>query len=127
MRQQEIVANKMDKIKNYYSLYIDTSENRGRGVFTDENIPEDSLIEISPVIEITNTDENTVKYIYLSSENTKKYLSLGYAGLYNHSDNENVFAKVDVETDTIRVTSKRDIKRGEELFINYGYRLDYFV
>jgi len=117
----------MDRIKSYYNLYVDQSKGRGRGVFTEEDIPKDSLVEISPVIEIINTDENTVKYIYLSSENTKKYLSLGYAGLYNHSDEENIHAKINPKNDTIKITSLRDIKRGEELFINYGYRLDYFI
>ena len=31
-------------------LYIGKSEDKGRGVFTSENIPENTLIEISPVI-----------------------------------------------------------------------------
>lgn len=117
----------MDRIKLYFSLYVDESNNRGRGVFTEQDIPKDSLVEISPVIEIIDTDEITTKYIYLSSENTKKYLALGYAGLYNHSDNPNVLSKVNPSNKTIEVKCLRDIKKGEELFINYGYRLDYFV
>lgn len=115
------------EIKTYFNLVVKISEGRGRGVFTEEDIPNNSLVEISPVIEIHKTDENTIKYVYMSSENTKKYLSLGYAGLYNHSDNPNIYAKVEPENDTIVVTSKKDIKKGSELFINYGYRLDYFV
>jgi len=117
----------MNKIKTYFSLYVDESNGRGRGVFTDQDIPKGEIVEISPVIEIKKTDENTIKYVYMSSENTKKYLALGYAGLYNHSDNPNIKSKVNPNNDTIEVNSQRDIKKGEELFINYGYRLDYFV
>lgn len=115
------------EIKTYYNLIVKESEGRGRGVFTEEDIPKGVLVEISPVIEIKKTDENTIKYVYMSSENTKKYLALGYAGLYNHSDNPNIKSKVKPNNDTIEVNSQRDIKKGEELFINYGYRLDYFV
>ena len=115
------------EIKTYYTLIVKESEGRGRGVFTEEDIPKEVLVELSPIIEIKKTDENTIKYVYMTSENTKKYISLGYAGLYNHSDEPNITSKVNPKDNTIVVKSKRDIKKGEELFINYGNRLDYFI
>ena len=55
----------MNKIKTYFSLYVDESNGRGRGVFTDQDIPKGEIVEISPVIEIKKTDENTTMAIKL--------------------------------------------------------------
>ena len=37
-------------------LYLDSTEKSGRGVFTNERIPKGTIIEISPVVVMSNED-----------------------------------------------------------------------
>jgi len=108
-------------------LYIGPSGQKGRGVFTREDIPRDTVIEISPVIVMTGRErqllDQTLLHDYIFEWGKSKQeccMALGYVPLYNHSYSSNCEYDMDYEEQTIRIKTMRFIKAGEELFINYN-------
>jgi len=107
-------------------LTIATSLNRGRGVFTSEDIIKGTTIEISPVIVLTAADRSNVEktllhdYIFEWGEDHRSAaVALGYLSIYNHIAEPNCKYQMDFEEQTISIITTRDIQAGEELFINY--------
>jgi len=108
-------------------LYIDNSSNKGRGVFTTESLPAGIVIEIAPVI-VMNPQERIIldrtrlhDYIFLwGPDETQCCVALGYASIYNHDYQSNAEYEMDFDTDTIRIKTVREIKKGEEICINYN-------
>ena len=103
------------------------SDKRGRGVFTTENIPANTVIEISPVLVLSTKDRKQVEktilfdYIFEWGENRKKAcIALGYLSLYNHAYQANCDYEMDYDSNLMRIKTVVDIKKGEELFINYN-------
>ena len=47
-------------------------------------------------------------------------MALGYIPLYNHSYNSNCEYEMEYDKKVISVRAVKDIKEGEELFINYN-------
>ena len=108
-------------------LFISDSGKKGKGVFTAQNIPAHTTIEISPVIVLTIKEraiiEQTKLYNYIfewGEEGCLCCLAFGWLSLYNHSYESNCEYDMDYATDTISVKTVRFIKAGEELFINYN-------
>jgi SET domain-containing protein len=107
-------------------LTIASSLNRGRGVFTSEDIIKGTTIEISPVIVLTAADRSNVEktllhdYIFeWGEDHTSAAVALGYLSIYNHIAEPNCKYQMDFEEQTISIITLRDIQAGEELFINY--------
>lgn len=107
-------------------LTIASSLNRGRGVFTSEDIIKGTTIEISPVIVLTAADRSNVEktllhdYIFeWGEDHTSAAVALGYLSIYNHIAEPNCKYQMDFEEQTISIITLRDIHAGEELFINY--------
>lgn len=112
-------------IKPY--LYIDKSKGRGRGVYTKEKIPAGTRIETSPVLVLTFDDTEIVdktrlhNYIFLwGAKETRSCVALGFCSIYNHDYNPNCEYEMDFKEETMSIITRRDIKKGEELFINYN-------
>jgi uncharacterized protein len=108
-------------------LYIDKTENTGRGVFTSEKIAAGTLIEIAPVIIMTKEDraylDKTLLHDYIfewGASKEKCCMALGYIPMYNHSYKSNCEYIMDYEDDVIFIQTVRAIKKGEELTINYN-------
>lgn len=112
-------------IKPY--LYIAGSEGRGRGVYTREDIPVDTVIEISPVL-VMNGEERRIldltllhDYIFEWGEQRDQCcVGLGYLSLYNHRAPSNCEYFMEYDDDIMFVKTVRDIIAGEELTINYN-------
>jgi SET domain-containing protein len=109
------------------SLFIASTENMGRGVFTSENIEKGTIIETSPVIVMSNEErkllDQTSLHDYIFEWGTKKDLccmAMGYVPVYNHSYRSNCEYEMDFDNAFISIKSVRFIKAGEELFINYN-------
>ncbi len=108
-------------------LYIAPTADMGRGVFTYENIEKGTLIEIAPVI-VMSSDERTLldktllhDYIFEWGETSEQCcMALGYVPVYNHSYSSNCEHEMDFNNGLIGIRAVRDIKAGEELFINYN-------
>jgi uncharacterized protein len=109
------------------SLFIAAAGNRGRGVFTSENIEEGTVIEISPVIVMSKEErtllDQTLLHDYIFEWGIKKdqcCMALGYVPVYNHSYRSNCEYEMDFENVSISIKTVRFVKEGEELFINYN-------
>jgi SET domain-containing protein len=109
------------------NIFIATTDNMGRGVFTSESIEEGTTIEIAPVIVMSREErrllDQTTLHDYIFEWGSKKdqcCMALGYVPVYNHSYRSNCEYEMDFENDTISIRTVRFIKKGEELFINYN-------
>jgi uncharacterized protein len=108
-------------------LYVSDSPLGGRGVFTIEEIPTDSLIEICPAIVLSEWDMNQIHktdlhdyYFLWGDEQNQCAIALGYGSLYNHSYHPNARYLLDFERLTIDIYTIREIEAGEEITVNYN-------
>ena len=108
-------------------LHILPSENRGKGVFTSEDIKSGTVLEISPVLIMEAGDRIHLDktrlhdYIFEWGESGKQVcMALGYVSIYNHAYVSNCIYEMDYESDSIKIIAVQDIPKGEELFINYN-------
>jgi len=108
-------------------LTIAPSPNRGRGVFTTQAIKMGTTIEIAPVIVFDPAQriklEETLLYDYIfewGEDDKSAAVALGYVSIYNHAIKANCRYDMDIEFETMSIITIRDIKQGEELFINYN-------
>ena len=112
-------------LKSY--LFVDNTTEKGRGVFTHERIPANTVIEIAPVIVMEISDrehlDKTLLHDYIfewGKEKNKCAMALGLIPIYNHSYKSNCEYFMDFEDDSIMVKTVRVIENGEELTINYN-------
>jgi SET domain-containing protein len=111
----------------FEGLYIEKSDGKGRGVFTKQNIPANTIIEISPVV-VMSAEERILldqtllhDYIFEWGKDSKQCcMALGYVPVYNHSYQSNCEYEMDFENEIIKIKTIRLINQGEELFINYN-------
>ena len=111
----------------FEGLYIEKSNGKGRGVFTKQPIPANTIIEVSPVIvmsaeERINLDQTLLHdYIFEWGKDSKQCcMALGYVPVYNHSYRSNCEYEMDFDNEIIKIKTIRAIEAGEELFINYN-------
>jgi SET domain-containing protein len=114
---------------NLPRLVVQNTSDRGRGVVTLDDISEDQIIEISPVLAFPRTEyeilEKTSLYNYLfewPADASGGALALAFGSLFNHSATKrNVFQEFNFDQACITFAAVRDIKAGEELLIDYGF------
>lgn len=108
-------------------LFIASTDSMGRGVFTSENISAGTIIETAPVI-VMSTEERklldqTLLHDYIFEWGKTKdqcCMALGFIPIYNHSPESNCEYEMDFDEESISIKTVKDIKAGEELFINYN-------
>jgi SET domain-containing protein len=112
-------------------LFIAPSGFRGRGVYTSEPIPAGTVIEISPVLVLSETErkevEKTTLYNYIfewGDDNKQACVALGYVSMYNHSYHSNCEYDMDFDAELITIKTVKPIPKGEEIFINYNADAD---
>lgn len=101
----------------------------GRGVITTKLIKKSCLFYIADLIELSRKDSETVdktmlkNYVYDLGKG-QSGLALGFGSLFNHSNNPNVnyFIVKENKRRVIVYQAIRNIKAGEQLFIDYGYQ-----
>ena len=108
-------------------LFIGSTDNMGRGVFTSENIEEGTIVETSPVIVMSRDErkllDQTLLHDYIFEWGEKKdqcCMAMGYLPVYNHAYRSNCEYEMDFNNACIRIKTVRFIQAGEELFINYN-------
>ena len=101
---------------------------RGRGVFTEENIPFSTTVDISPILffqaeEYENHGKYTVLDQYTYCWQGGYALALGLGSMFNHNSSPNVGFIRDFTNQLIRYVTLRPIEKDEELCISYGNHL----
>jgi SET domain-containing protein len=96
-------------------------------VFTIEKIAANTVIEMAPVIIMTNDERKLLDqtllhdYIFEWGENKEQCcMALGWVAVYNHSYESNCEYEMDFGRQTIVVRTVREIEGGEELTVNYN-------
>ena len=98
----------------------------GRGVFTKELIKKDEEIEGCPVLVVPRKDYPILKktilhnYYFMWGKVTCG-ICLGFGSIYNHSYKPNATYKKDIKNHIIRFVTIKNIKKGEEITVNYNY------
>lgn len=95
-----------------------------RGLIATHDIKKNTVIERCPVILIDTKYENFLEKTNLSSYYfiwDKRYhcIVLGYGGIFNHSEKNNVKFYRDVENKIMIFESIKNISKGDELFTDY--------
>lgn len=95
---------------------------KGRGVYAVHHFKKESIIEKCQLIVFDIKDLQGILEGYVFEYSKKKVaLALGNGSLYNHSDQSNAFCTIDYKKNILEVKTKRAIKPGEEITIDYGY------
>jgi len=113
-------------------IRVGNAGKKGRGMFATVNIPKGSVIERSPYIYIPSKDFEDLQgttieryWFYVSGRDNKanNAIGLGYTSLYNHSKKPNADWVILPRSKMIKVMALRDIRKGQEITINYGYEV----
>lgn len=99
-------------------LLVKKSTIQGYGVFADEDIQPNMIIEEGYLLETEGRDIRLANYIF--GYDQKSLLALGFGSIYNHSEHPNADYVCDPVLSIITFRANRFIKRGEEIFISYG-------
>lgn len=112
-------------------LFVNITEDRGRGVFAAAEFSESDLIEICPIIKLSQEDRIKIHethlhdyYFLWGKDHSEAAIALGYGSLYNHSDRPNAEITLDLDKETIDIISLKDIKVGDEITIDYHAGLE---
>ncbi|GAB6989302.1 SET domain-containing protein [Paenibacillus pini] len=96
-----------------------------RGVFAKEDIAKGTLFHEAPVIPYPNEEHVHIEktlladYMFEYGANHTAML-LGYGMLFNHSYDPNADYELNFDNHTVDFFAFKDIKAGEEIFINYN-------
>lgn len=110
------------------AIHISVTKDKGRGVFTKDNIAADEVIEVAPVIVMSSKErellDKTLLHDYIFEWNPAEHkqccMALGYVPIYNHSYSSNCEYFMNYDDETIHIKTVRPIAAGEELTINYN-------
>jgi len=110
-------------------LEVRNTKKYGRGVFATRDIKAGEIVEKSPVLIFDIWDSNrlaaTALNCYAFNWNDESVaIAFGFGSLLNHSKRENITYDPNLEDKTIDFIALRDIKKGHQLFINYGYTIE---
>jgi uncharacterized protein len=108
-------------------IHVAGTKKMGRGVYTSVPIPAGTLIELSPVIVMSEKDrlllDQTLLHDYIfewGKDLDQCAMALGLVSVYNHSYKANCQYGMYYNKQAISIITVRNIKTGEELFINYN-------
>ncbi|PKG24634.1 SET domain-containing protein [Niallia nealsonii] len=96
-----------------------------RGVFATQDIKKGTLFHEAPVVPYPNEQHQYIEktvlddYVYEYGINHSAIV-LGYGMLFNHSYEPNATYDISFEKHTFDYYAYKDIKAGEEIFINYN-------
>ena len=105
-----------------------TGTEKGRGAYAAHDFKMNDLVEECPVIVLSGSLEmlapevKTIIFNWGSLTNSapSNALVLGYGSIYNHDNPANMKYKGVLKNHSIQYFAARDIKRGEELTVNYN-------
>ena len=112
----------------FEEIYVGVTEKKGRGMFAHVAIPAETIVELAPVIVMSEQDrihlDKTLlhDYIFEWQPNGENLccMALGNIPIYNHSYDSNCEYFMDYEESLMFIKTVRNIAAGEELTINYN-------
>lgn len=115
-------------------LHVRLTNDMGLGVFAGKMIRKGAIIERCPVLPLTRPEERKVQSIslrdYTFAWGVRPCLScvvLGWGALYNHSDWPNATYKQIKKRKQMEFVALRDIKKDEQIFIDYDWDPEEYV
>jgi uncharacterized protein len=96
--------------------------NSGRGVFANKDFKKGDVVEVCPLISDKKENiKNSVisNYTFKNKFKDEEVIVFGLCSMYNHSDNHNIYHDQDGQGNMV-YTAFKDIKNGDELYVNYG-------
>jgi SET domain-containing protein len=107
-------------------IVVKKSKKYGRGLYAARDIAKGETVESSPAIILDKWESNRIASTILncyafSFGEEDSAIALGFGSLFNHSEKENITYKSNLKKKTIEFKAIRDIKKDEQLFIDYGY------
>ncbi len=118
----------MKQILTSEKIYVSRSKmsKAGRGVFARSNIKKSELIEICPVIGISESDTSNLiesilvtYFYYFGRKKERSVVALGFGSIYNHSYSPNALYKEKYKDQVIEFWTLKEIKKGEEITVSY--------
>jgi SET domain-containing protein len=110
------------------ALIVRKVPGKGRGVFAGRPFRKGEIIEVCPVIPLTDREANACgdtildDYFFAWGKDEEDYsILLGYGGLYNNCDNPNATYIKRLKKLEMVFKAVRDIKKGEEILIDYNW------
>lgn len=105
-------------------IEVKRTKKYGRGLYATRPIKKGEEVEVSPIVVLKDRDNEHMGKLalYVFAYRHRKgscCLALGYGSLFNHRSKPNVAAYVG--RDVVRFSARRNIRKGEQLFIDYGY------
>lgn len=99
--------------------------NESRGLYATKDYKKNEIIEVCPTLIMKKKDvkKNNViiDHFFKGNIGDNELLSLGYCSIINHSsENQNCTWEIGDKDEFIKIFATKDIKRGEEIFSNYG-------
>ncbi len=96
-----------------------------RALIAARDIKEGEILEEAPVVILKKEhlpllEDTIIANYYFDWEDDQGALCLGYGSIFNHSYTPNVFFDYKYDERILIFKAIRDIKEGEELYINYG-------
>jgi len=118
----------MNKIFPSQKVHLSASKiaKAGRGVFATKSIRKNEAIEECPVLVLLKKDYPIAKktelrnYYFMWGKSTSA-ICFGYGSFYNHSYHPNATYKKKISEKVINFIAIKDIKKGEEITVNYNY------
>lgn len=103
-------------------LFMKWTKEFGHGVFTRENIPNNTFVEIAPVVVFDPKEviDGSEVMNYVVSWETNLAIPLGWTMVYNHSDESNCVFSMNSCEKLMAIVTIKEIKANEQLTVNYG-------
>ncbi len=102
------------------------SPKKGKGVVAMKNFKEGDLIEKAPILKLTPKERKQVektemlRYVYPWRSTRSAAVVWGYGSMYNHSHFPNADWKQNFRDNTMVYRALKQIKKGEEITVNYN-------
>ena len=109
------------------NLYVAPTTRKGKGVFTEDALPANTVIEVAQAITISEHDrqhiDKTILHDYIfewGNEQKECAMALGLVPIYNHSYDSNCTYVMQYDSQEFIIQTVKNIEAGEELTINYN-------
>jgi SET domain-containing protein len=109
------------------AIEIKNSPIHGQGVFAIEDCPPGTIIEIAPVILLSQPERELLRhtllfgyYFVVDHPDYAIAMGLGASSLLNHSHEANAEYSISIEDQAITITARKRIRKGEEITLNYN-------